>query len=142
MVQSAYSKISPCAQATCFLVVCLGIATVFTPCAFSSRANWVRRGYTAPPVAAAPAAAQNSTVPLTVWLADIHDGVRADLTSMLTGLGHRVILAGYKGNATPHPTAFQGPGVEQVRRRSPVIADHTTHSTYMAEGDVQRMFDF
>lgn len=47
---------------------------------------------------------------LTFWLSDLHDGTRADLTSMLTkGLGQRVIMAGSRKKHSELPGATVDP---------------------------------
>lgn len=80
---------------------------------------------------------------LSIWIADLHDGVRADLTSMLSCWGHTVILAGQKGLATPYPVAFASPLVQGLRRpMSPVIASHDRQNSYMSEKDIQEMFSY
>ena len=44
---------------------------------------------------------------LTFWHSDLHDGTRADFTSLLTTLGHRVINAGSKRKESPYPSVFE-----------------------------------
>ena len=42
-----------------------------------------------------------------IWIPEVHDGPRADLTATLAYLGQRPILAGYKLSSSPYPEAIK-----------------------------------
>ena len=52
-----------------------------------------------------------TTRSLTFWTADLHDGTRMDMPSVLSNLGHKVILAGHKGSRMPYPVLDQEKGI-------------------------------
>ena len=80
---------------------------------------------------------------LTFWTADLHDGTRMDMPSVLGNLGHKVILAGHKGTNMPYPVVGNVSGVSVYKRISDIIKTHyTTHSTQLTESMVERNFEF
>lgn len=86
----------------------------------------------------------NDSMPqLTVWLSDLHDGVRADIASMFAHWGSTVILAGHKKKSGPYPEAFAHANVIlPLRPLSPVLEAHTTHSQYVSEQQVHDVFEY
>jgi hypothetical protein len=49
---------------------------------------------------------ESSESPLLFWTSDLHDGIRADIVSSITSIGHRIIPGGHKLNESPHTHVF------------------------------------
>jgi hypothetical protein len=80
---------------------------------------------------------------LTFWTADLHDGCRADITSLLTRNGHIVIPGGHKMQGGPHPQVWEHPNVQWPERPlAPLITSHTWSSGYISEAEIAEMFAY
>lgn len=80
---------------------------------------------------------------LTFWTSDLHDGTRADVTSLLSRNGHIVIPGGHKMQNGPYPEAWAHPNVQWPERElPPVIAYHTGTMNPLSEGDIASTFDY
>ena len=80
---------------------------------------------------------------LTFWTADLHDGTRMDMPSVLGSLGHKVILAGHKGSHMPYPVMEQVKGISVYGRLSDTIKKkYRKHSTALTESMVEENFKF
>jgi hypothetical protein len=85
-----------------------------------------------------PVADLNASAPLLFWTADLHDGVRVDIISTLTTLGHRVIPGGHKLNDGPYPHVFGSPLVEWPERPLPAaIRDRHKVSDPLSEEHIR-----
>ena len=83
------------------------------------------------------------TKPLTFWTSDLHDGTRIDMTSALSSMGHKVLVAGHKGYNSPYPYVFNMPGVSVYTRLSgPIAGQLHTHTTPLDENTIKVNFEF
>ena len=89
-----------------------------------------------------PQPASIVTRKLTFLTADLHDGPRVDLPSMLNAMGHRVILAGHKLNRTSYPEVFAHPLTEQVHRLAPFLQGFVDPNDDASESNVHSLVDF
>ena len=79
---------------------------------------------------------------LTFWTSDLHKGCQVDTPTVLTNLGHRIIISGpTKGN--PYPFVFKLKGITQYSRQSDVLSKkYRTHSTGLNERMIKDNFEF
>ena len=84
----------------------------------------------------------NLTTPLTFWTSDLHDGTRIDIPSALVGMGHKVILAGFKQRFTPYPFVLKRNGFSVYERLSNVLEQFKRHSTALTEKMIKDNYDF
>lgn len=78
---------------------------------------------------------------LTFFFSDLHDGTRLDLSSLLVGLGFRVILGGRKQGQTPWP---ETPALREMivhDNMSPTLADFEFHQQPLGLGDVSANYE-
>ena len=65
-----------------------------------------------------------STKHFKFWTSDRHDGSRVDMPSFLSSVGHKVTLAGRKGDNGPYSSVFEKPGIKVYDRLSSVISEN------------------
>jgi len=114
-----------------------------------SSASTVAASPSASPLVSPSAAASPPPPPpvggrqLTFWTSDLHDGCRADMTSLLTRNGHIVIPGGHKMQGGPHPQVWDHPNVQWPERPlAPVITSHTWSSGYLSEAEIAETFNY
>ena len=78
----------------------------------------------------------------TFWTSDLHDGSRIDVPSLLRHLGHRVIVAGVKGNRGPYPDVLRHFVIPGVASLSQAIRDHPLHTNYLMEEEIRENFEY
>ncbi|XP_052788969.1 uncharacterized protein LOC128223697 isoform X2 [Mya arenaria] len=54
---------------------------------------------------------KNKHTKMTLWTADLYDGCRIDYPTILSSLGQRSVVAGYKYRKTPYPEVFNFPNI-------------------------------
>lgn len=79
---------------------------------------------------------------LTFGLSDIHEGPRADIPSILTHLGQRVVMMGEKGNVTNYPEVLNNPNVIISREMSATLANYNHHSHPITNNDIKENTKF
>lgn len=80
---------------------------------------------------------------LTFWTSDLHDGTRVDMTSALSNMGHKVVVAGHKGRRSSYPYVFDMTGVSVYTTLSvPIAQQLLTHSTSLDESMIKANFEF
>ena len=79
---------------------------------------------------------------LTFWTSDLHDGSRLDLPSLLQSMGHKVVIAGIKQQASPFPYVFDRDGIEVYEKLSPTLKRYKAHSIALKEAEVKENFEF
>ena len=70
----------------------------------------------------------DSKPPLIFGNSDLHTGPRSDLSSLLSHLGQRIILMGYKGKETNYPEIYEDKSVKVYERNSPTLSRYQDHS--------------
>ena len=80
---------------------------------------------------------------LTFWTSDIHDGSRMDTTSVLSGMGQKVIVASAKGGSAPYPKALELSGVSvNTQLSDPLVHSLATPNAKLTESLVVSNFKF
>ena len=72
-------------------------------------------------------------LPLIFGNSDLHTGPRADLSTLLTHLGQRMVLMGYKGNETNYPEIYKLKSVKLYNRKSPTLMRYQDHTTRLTQ---------
>ncbi|KAI3642848.1 hypothetical protein MP228_012403 [Amoeboaphelidium protococcarum] len=77
---------------------------------------------------------------LSIWSSDLHDGVRADISSVLMSIGQRYVNAGAKGLSGPYPEVFVHPH-STIAPRAPLIEQRTKHTmSPLTEPEVKQFY--
>ena len=80
--------------------------------------------------------------PLTFWTSDMHDGTRAHMASVLSSLGHKVLLL-EKKEYFPYQFVYEMKGVSQYFKKSTVLAnDMISVRNKLTEQKVKDNFEF
>ena len=80
---------------------------------------------------------------LTFWTSDIHDGTLMDMTSVLSGMGQKVIVASAKGGSAPYPKVFELPGVSvNTHLSDPLVHSLAAPNAKLTESLVGSNFKF
>jgi len=77
------------------------------------------------------------------FTADLHDGTRSDLVTILPALGHRFVLGGIKQGRLPHEGLLNNALVSLMERPpSSQEMSHGSHSLYWTESDIWSFFEY
>ena len=79
---------------------------------------------------------------LTFGNSDLHTGPRADLSSLLSHLGQKIVLMGFKGNETNYPEIYQLNSVKIYDRSSSTLSRYQDHTHRLSSLGIARNIEF
>ena len=79
---------------------------------------------------------------LTFGNSDLHTGPRSDLSSLLSHLGQKIVLMGFKGNETNYPEIYKLKSVNIYDRSSPTLSRYLDHTHRLTSLGIARNVEF
>eukprot|EP01084_Bolivina_argentea_P177505 306937_1 len=78
--------------------------------------------------------------PLNFLIVSLHDSARLELPSILSSMGHNIILHGIKDKRSPYPLAFEkyNFSISQKNELSPFFRHYKSHFYDITENDIKQ----
>ena len=79
---------------------------------------------------------------LVIGNSDLHSGPRTDLTSLLTYLGQKMVLMGFKGKDKNYPEIYESKSVQLYENSSPTLSRYLDHSHRLTPLGISKNTEF